>query len=211
MNNFYQNQEKDLDQSIMEWLSDHSATILIIAAVASFFITGFLEFFHYKEVFGKALRYELAMAISVMFALFFQGVRCATIANSAKQFRIGQKARGFFILAVSLGVTVFCAYEAQQIATIWEDGHPEISGYIHIGTLCVVWAGWVLELILVVSVSGGASALPYHDISKYEEAVQGLKEDLEMARKEAALAVADLHRKQPMVLDPLLNGGGAKH
>lgn len=210
MNNLNQNPTKDLDQSIMEWLSDHSAAILIVAAVASFFITGFLEFFHYQEVFGKALRNELAITISIMFALFFQGVRCATIANSAKQFRIGQKVRGFFILAVSLGVTIFCAYEAQQIAAIWESGRPEISGYIHIGVLCIVWAGWVLELILVVSVSGSAT-LPFHDISKYEEAVQSLKEDLEMARKEAALAIAELHKKKPIVLDPLLNGGGAKH
>ena len=160
MNNLNQNPAKDLDQSIMEWLSDHSATILIIAAVASFFITGFLEFFHYREVFGKALDYKLAIVISLLFALFFQGVRCATIANSAKQFRVGQKARGVFILAVSLGVTVFCAYEAQQIAAIWENGHPEIAGYIHIGTLCVVWAGWVLELILVVSVAGDRAGSP---------------------------------------------------
>jgi hypothetical protein len=154
MNNFQSQPAKELDQSIMEWLSDHSAAILIIAAVASFFITGFLEFFHYQEVFGKSLRTELAVTISVMFSLFFQGVRCATIANSAKKFRENQKVRGSFILLVSLGVTIFCAYEAQQIAAIWESGHPEISGYIKLGVLCVVWSGWVLELILVVSVSG---------------------------------------------------------
>ncbi|MCF8245517.1 MAG: hypothetical protein K9J37_13580 [Saprospiraceae bacterium] len=160
MNHFHQNQSKPIDVGIMEWLSDHSSTILIIAAVASFFITGFLEFFHYQAVFGKSLRTELAISISVMFALFFQGVRCATIANSAKKFRQNQKVRGSFILLVSLGVTIFCAYEAQQIAAIWESGHPEISGYIHLGVLCVVWAGWVLELILVVSISGEATPTP---------------------------------------------------
>ncbi len=156
----HQIQSKPIDVGIMEWLSDHSSTILIIAAVASFFITGFLEFFHYQEVFGKSLRSELAISISVMFALFFQGVRCATIANSAKKFRQNQKVRGSFVLLVSLGVTIFCAYEAQQIAAIWESGHPEISGYIHLGVLCVVWAGWVLELILVVSVTGEAANQP---------------------------------------------------
>lgn len=141
----------------MEWLSDHSAAILVISAVASFFITGFLEFFHYWEVFGKALRPELSIAVSIMLSLFFQGIRCATIANSAKQFRQDQKLRGTFILLVSLAVTIFCAYEARQIASIWEMGHPEIQGFIHLAVLCVVWAGWVLELILVVSVSGEAS------------------------------------------------------
>lgn len=173
----------------MAWLSDHSATILIVAAVASFFITGFLEFFHYKEVFGKSLRNELAMGISVMFALFFQGVRCATIANSAKQFRIGQNARGAFILLVSLGVTVFCAYEAQQIAAIWESGHPEIAGYIHLGVLCVVWAGWVLELILVVSVSGEDR----HDHAQSQDQPRRQK------------------KEELFDFEPLMNGNGAKH
>ncbi|HFA48064.1 MAG TPA: hypothetical protein ENJ95_03490 [Bacteroidetes bacterium] len=189
MKNFNHNHEKELDQTIMNWLSDHSATILIIAAVASFFITGFLEFFHYKEVFGKALIPELAVTISVMFAMFFQGVRCATIANSAKQFRLNRKIRGAFVLLVSLGVTIFCAYEAQQIATIWEKGHPEISGYIHLGTLCVVWAGWVLEIILVISVAG-------------DEKPDGHQNQKHRSRPQ---------NQEAFELDPFLNGNGAKH
>ena len=191
MNNFQQNQAKPIDVGIMEWLSDHSSTILIICAVASFFITGFLEFFHYQEVFGKSLRVELAVTISTMFALFFQGVRCATIANSAKKFRQNQKARGSFILLVSLGVTVFCAYEAQQIAAIWESGHPEISGYIHLGVLCVVWAGWVLELILVVSITGEATPTPSQQ--------QQLQPKQRQNHPNGA----------PFDLQPFLNGNGA--
>jgi hypothetical protein len=186
MKNFNQNQKKDLDQTIMEWLSDHSAAILIICAIASFVITGIVEFFHYKDVFGKSLNTELSFAISLLFAIFFQGVRCATIANSAKQFINNQKGRGIFILLVSLGVTVFCAYEAKQIAAIWEEGHPEIAGYIHGGVLCVVVAGWVLELILVVSVAGNANAA-------------------------TPMPSPKVNGREYYELDPLLNGNGATH
>jgi hypothetical protein len=149
-------QSKPLDTSIMEWLSNHSSTILIISALSSFLISGALEFFHYQDVFGKSLSGELAITFSLLFALFFQGVRCATIANSARLFRKNNQVRGAITLLVSLAVTVFCAYEAKQIAATWENGHPEIAGFIHLGVLCVVWAGWVLELILVISVAGDA-------------------------------------------------------
>ena len=64
MSNFHQNPEKELDQSIMEWLSDHSATIIVFATLATFLLTGYFEFFFYLEVFGTQIPTGFAVAVA---------------------------------------------------------------------------------------------------------------------------------------------------
>lgn len=142
----------------MSWLMENSALILIIGAVVSFAITAFIEFMYYRDLFGANLGAETSIALSVLLALFFQGIRCASLASTAKMFSMGKQARGFFVLFVSLSVTVFCAYEAGQVAQIWERGNEMLAGHIKLIILCLVWSGWVLELILIVNVSAARPA-----------------------------------------------------
>lgn len=137
----------------MSWLMENSALILIIGAVVSFAITAFIEFMYYRDLFGENLGPETSITLSILLALFFQGIRCASLASTAKMFSLGNQARGMFVLLVSLSVTVFCAYEAGQVSVIWEQGNPMLAGHIKLIILCLVWSGWVLELILIVNVS----------------------------------------------------------
>lgn len=158
MQSYNTSQSDRIETGFIDWLTDNSALILIVGAVTSFIITALIEFFYYQDIFGGSLREELAITLSVLLAIFFQGVRCASLASSAKMFKEGKKAQGFFILLISLSVTVFCAYEAGQIATVWEAGKPEFQGHIKLPVLALVWSGWLLELVLVVSVAATAAA-----------------------------------------------------
>lgn len=155
MQNYNNNQNGGLEISFVNWLMTHSALILVIAAVTSFFITGLIEFFYYTDIFNNSLPYELMIFLSVLFAIFFQGVRCASLASTAKMFSSGEKLKGTFVLLISLGVTIFCGYEAGRIAAVWEHGNDALAGHLKLPILAAVVAGWMLELILVVNVSAG--------------------------------------------------------
>lgn len=189
MNNFHQNPQKELDQSIMEWLSDHSATIIVLATLATFLLTGYFEFFFYLEVFGSQIPSGFAVAVAVALPLVIQGIRAATVTNSAKKFRQGLHGRGSFILFMSLIATVYCSFEMVHLANFWDQDRGQYQAAVLLAMQFLVWAGYGLEIVLAVSVSGEKrlAATPAHNTRirpKQEEAFD---------------------------LDPLLNGNGAKH
>ena len=153
----YNNQDTTgFEVNFIAWLMNHSALILVIAAVTSFFITGLIEFFYYTDIFEASLPYELMLFLSILFAIFFQGIRCASLASTAKMFSQGERLKGTFVLLISLGVTIFCGYEAGRIAQVWEMGNANMTGHLKLPILAAVVSGWLLELILVVNVSAGS-------------------------------------------------------
>lgn len=154
----YKNTATRPENSIVDWLTENSALILIIFAVLSFLLTAIIQVIYYQGLFDEKMRTEVVTVLSICLAGFFQGIRCATLSSTAKLFSIAQRARGFFILAISFSVTVYCSYEACEVAALWEIGRPEIGGHIRLVLLCLVWAGWALELVLIINLSGAAAA-----------------------------------------------------
>lgn len=157
MQNYVKNSNSSVEAGLVNWLTENSALILIVGAGMSFLLTGMIQVKYYLDLFEGNLPGELNITIGILLAIFFQGVRCATLSSTAKLFSIGQRSRGFFILLISLTVTVYCSYEAGQVAALWEAQRPEIAGHIRLVLLCLVWSGWGLELVLIVNLSGEAA------------------------------------------------------
>lgn len=164
MQNYHQN-HGSLDRSIMEWLADNSATIIVLATLGTFFLCGFLEFHYYLHSFGQGLSTEFAIAIAIALPFVIQGIRCATVSNSAKLFKEGKKVRGGFVILCSFATSVFCAYQMTTLATAWAGTDQTLENTLFLTLQFLVWAGFALEIILAVSVSGSDSKhafTPHH-------------------------------------------------
>jgi hypothetical protein len=160
MQNYHQN-HGSLDRSIMEWLADNSATIIVLATLGTFFLCGFLEFHYYLHSFGQGLSTEFAIAIAIALPFVIQGIRCATVSNSAKLFKEGKKVRGGFVILCSFATSVFCAYQMTTLATAWAGTDQTLENTLFLTLQFLVWAGFALEIILAVSVSGNESKHAY--------------------------------------------------
>lgn len=147
-----------MEEGLVNWLTENSALILIVGAGMSFLLTGMIQVKYYIDLFSANLPGELNLTMGILLAIFFQGIRCATLSSTAKLFSVNQRGRGVFILLISLAVTVYCSYEAGQVAYLWESSRPEIAGHIRLVLLCLVWSGWTLELVLIVNLAGAAAA-----------------------------------------------------
>lgn len=152
MQNYNQN-ANTIDESIMNWLTDNSATILIFSVLGTFLVCGILEFFYYHESFTGAISNKSVILISIALPFIIQGIRCATVANSAKLFKLNQKSKGAAVLFVSLAATIYCSYQMGNLSESWGGDNELKTQTIWYALQLVVWAGFALEAILAISIS----------------------------------------------------------
>ncbi|RMF27955.1 MAG: hypothetical protein D6765_06740 [Bacteroidetes bacterium] len=150
-----------MEKSLLDILSHYTVHLLIAATAGTFIFTAALQFLRYRIVFENIAGLGFAFALTI--AAITQAIRFGLLIAGAADFNTGKTARGIFSLVCSLGVTIFCAIEIAEFAATWGSLYPSHAAAMSLIFQFMVWAGFLLEVRLVVTVANRkATIVPFH-------------------------------------------------
>ena len=126
---------------------------LLFSMVLSFVLMFSVQLFYYATIFDElvpnmAFSYALGCGIGLMYQL----ARLSFGLAGAYEFGKGKAWTGIIGLMFSFGLTLFEAFEVQEMALFWSENNESIYQSIMIGLQAVIWLGLALEIRLALSI-----------------------------------------------------------
>lgn len=139
---------------IVQGAIDHNRGLLLWSLIGLYFImlvihANYHAMFTFSDAFGH---WVIGIVVALVLATAVQVVRFVLVITGTKEISRGGLV-GWVGMAFSLGITGYLAYELPHIAEWWSKGDPAKLTAILIVTQMLNWFGFVLEILLVASVS----------------------------------------------------------
>lgn len=139
--------------SALSGMINKAPEFLLFSMVLSFVLMFSVQLFYYAKIFedlvpNVAFTYAIGMGIGLM----YQIARLSFGLAGAYEFSKGKAWTGIVGLMFSFGLTLFEAFEVQEMAAYWSIDNPSIYQSIVIGLQAVIWLGLALEIRLALSI-----------------------------------------------------------
>jgi hypothetical protein len=126
---------------------------LLFSMVLSFVLMFSVQLFYYATIFDKLVpNIAFSYAIGAGIGLMYQLARLSFGLGGAYEFSRGKSWTGIIGLMFSFGLTLFEAFEVQEMALYWSQSDETIYHSILIGLQAVIWLGLALEVRLALSI-----------------------------------------------------------
>lgn len=126
---------------------------LLFSMVLSFVLMFSVQLFYYATIFDKLVpNVAFSYAIGCGIGLMYQLARLSFGLGGAYEFSRGKSWTGIIGLLFSFGLTLFEAFEVQEMAFYWSKSDDTIYHSILIGLQAVIWLGLALEIRLALSI-----------------------------------------------------------
>ena len=126
--------------------------------VLSFVLMFGVQMFYYAESFkGAVPNIGFAFGGGIAIGLFTQLVRLSFGLAGAYDFAEGKYGKGAGGLLFSFCVTLFEAFEVQDIAQRWGNGNDHLEDSLLLLFQFLLWCGFALEIRLAMNLSSGGS------------------------------------------------------
>lgn len=176
------NSKNDATQIALLGVLKQQSLLLLVSMFLTFILMFLIEAFHYaNNVIGENvpnMAYAYGMGLSI--AAIQQLSRISFGISGAYEFAKGNPGKGLLGLLFSLILTVYCSYEVAEIAIVWSGGNESLLWSAQLVLFFIVWAGFVLEIRLAISISGEAK-----EDKAIEQTGTLLKETPHMAKSES--------------------------
>ncbi len=145
----------DTEKNFMNSIAIYTPHILIGVCLLTFLIAGVLQFIYYSDAFQNVTT-GAAWLFGLTIAIVSQCARFALLINGANHYAHSRKPKGAFSIAFSFIITAITALEMSHLAAFWTSKAPEHATTIPLIVQFVIWLGFVLEILLVMTVAGSA-------------------------------------------------------
>lgn len=147
------------NNSILDGLIAQSSNFLLTAMVLSFVLMFGVQMFYYAESFkGIVPNVGFAFGVGIAIGLFTQLCRLAFGLAGAFEFASGRYGKGAGGLLFSFCITLFEAFEVQDIAHRWSNNSEQLHDSLLLLFQFLIWTGFCLELRLAMNVSGNENS-----------------------------------------------------
>lgn len=145
----------DAERNFMNTFATYTPHILVGVCILTFIIAGVLQFIYYSDAFLNVTT-GAAWLFGITIAIVSQCARFALLINGANHYAHDRKTKGGFSIAFSFIVTAITALEMSHLADFWTSKAPEHATTIPLIVQFVIWLGFALEILLVMTVAGSA-------------------------------------------------------
>ena len=147
----------------MREVSKAAPLLLLICALASFFIVGFFAVDYYENLFQKFGSH--ARTISILIASVQELVRFALLVSSIRDFSDEKRFNGWLGLIGSIALVFHDISVARSIATMWDASNPLPYSMVLI-FLILLGLGLEIRLILTVDLKEKSSENIFRKVKK---------------------------------------------
>jgi hypothetical protein len=126
---------------------------LLFSMVLSFVLMFSVQLFYYATIFDNLVpNVAFSYAIGCGIGLMYQLARLSFGLGGAYEFSRGKSWTGIIGLMFSFGLTLFEAFEVEEMAMYWSQNDDTIYHSILLGLQAVIWLGLALEIRLALSI-----------------------------------------------------------
>lgn len=155
---------------VLQGSINHNRELLLYSLLGLYFIMLLIHgYYHGTFTFNEAFGHSsIGYVVAFVLAVAVQVVRFVLVITGTKEIGRGG-AFGFIGMAFSLAITIYLAMELPHVAEWWSKGNDKKMEAMNIVTQMLNWFGWILEIMLVASVSRDLKEEKKDETSTYEE------------------------------------------